>query len=66
MNPAARVTIGKRISSRVFLTFSRAVNASNRDQVIMLEYDQSDRWSWILSQNEDKTYALDFRMRHVF
>jgi len=66
LNPAARVTIGKRISSRLFLTFSRAVNASNRDQVIMLEYDQTDRWSWIVSQNEDKTYALDFRMRHVF
>ncbi len=66
LNPAARVTIGKRISSRVFLTFSRAVNASNRDQIIMLEYDQTDRWSWIVSQNEDKTYALDFRMRHVF
>jgi len=66
LNPAARVTIGKRISSRIFLTFSRAVNASNRDQIIMLEYDQTDRWSWIVSQNEDKTYALEFRMRHVF
>lgn len=66
LNPAARVTIGKRISSRVFLTFSRAVNASSRDQIILLEYDQSDRWSWIVSQNEDKTFALDFRVRHVF
>ena len=66
LNPAARVTIGKRISGRVFLTFSRAVNTPTRDQIILLEYDQSDRVSWIISQNEDKTYALDFRVRHVF
>jgi hypothetical protein len=66
LNPAARVTIGKRISGRVFLTFSRAVNTPSHDQIILLEYDQSDRVSWIVSQNEDKTYALDFRVRHVF
>jgi len=66
LTPAARVTIGKRISSRLFLTFSRAVNAANRDQIILLEYDQSDRLSWVVSQNEDKTFALDFRVRHVF
>jgi len=66
LSPAARVTIGKRISSRAFLTYSRSLNASNRDQIILLEYDQSDRLSWVLSQNEDKTFALDFRVRHVF
>ena len=37
-----------------------------RDQVILLEYDQTDRFSWILSRNEDRTYALDVRVRHVF
>ena len=36
------------------------------DQIILLEYDQSDRLSWILTQNEDKTYALDVRVRRVF
>ena len=66
LNPAARVTIGKRVSSRVFLTFSRALNAAYNDQIILLEYDQSDRLSWIVSRNEDRTYALDFRVRHVF
>jgi hypothetical protein len=63
---AARLTIGKRISERVFLTFSRALSATSRDQIILLEYNQSDRLSWILSQNEDRTYALDFRVRHAF
>ena len=36
------------------------------DQVILLEYDQSDRLSWVLSQNEDRTYALEMRVRHAF
>lgn len=66
--PGARLTIGKRISNRVYLTFSQSLSASSttRDQVILLEYDQSDRLSWVLSQNEDRTYALDVRVRYVF
>ena len=43
-----------------------AVSGANRDLIMVLEYDQSDRLSWILSQNEDRTYALDFRVRHTF
>ena len=66
LNPTARVLIGKRISSRALLTLSRALAGANRDLIVVLEYDQSDRLSWILSQNEDRTYALDFRVRHAF
>ncbi len=66
LTPVARLTIGKRISDRVYLTFSRSLTTTARDQVILLEYDQSDRLSWILSQNEDNTYALDLRVRKVF
>jgi hypothetical protein len=67
-NPGARVTIGKRISSRAYLTFSQSLTpqSTSRDQVILLEYDQSDRLSWLLSQNEDRTYALEMRVRHAF
>ena len=64
--PTARVRIGKRISDRAYLTFSRAVSGTNQDLIVMLEYDASDRLSWVLSQNEDRTYALDFRVRHAF
>ena len=66
--PGARLTIGKRLSNRVYVTFSQSLSASSttRDQVILLEYDQSDRLSWVLSQNEDRTYALDVRVRHAF
>jgi hypothetical protein len=64
--PGARFLIAKRISDRVYLTYSRSLTSSVRDQVILLEYDQNDRLSWILTQNEDRTYALDVRVRHTF
>jgi translocation and assembly module TamB len=64
-NPSARLTIGKRISNRAYLTFSRSI-ATSSDQIILLEYDQSDRTSWVLTRNEDATYALDFRVRKEF
>ena len=64
--PTARVLIGKRISDRAHLTFSRAVSGSNQDLIVVFEYDATDRLSWVLSQNEDRTYALDVRVRHAF
>ena len=66
MNPSARVTIGKRVSDRVYLTFSRSISSSSNDQIVLLEYDASDRFSWILSRNEDSTYAIEVRVRHAF
>jgi hypothetical protein len=64
-NPSARLTIGKRISNRAYLTFSRSISSSS-DQIILLEYDQTDRISWILTRNEDDSYALDIRVRKEF
>jgi TamB, inner membrane protein subunit of TAM complex len=66
VNPSARVTIGKRVSDRVYLTFSRSLSTSINDQILLLEYDESDRFSWILSRNEDQTYAVEVRVRHTF
>ena len=67
LNPTARLTVGKRISDKIYLTYSRSLNTpGGADQVILVEYDQSDRLSWIFSRNEDGTYALDVRVRHVF
>lgn len=66
LTPTARLTIGKRVSGRAYLTLSRALTGGERDLLILLEYDQSDRLSWVLSQNEDRTYAVDFRVRHAF
>jgi translocation and assembly module TamB len=66
LDPAARVTIGKRLSDRIFLTYSRSLSSSRSDQLVLLEYDQTDRFSWVLSRNEDRTYALEVRRRHAF
>jgi autotransporter translocation and assembly factor TamB len=66
LDPAARVTVGKRLTESIYLTFSRSLSTSTRDQIIMLEIDQTDRLTWILSRNEDGTYALDLRLRRTF
>ncbi len=66
VNPAARVTIGKRLSDRIYLTYVRSLSSTERDQIILLEYDQSDTMGWLLSQNEDGTYALEVRKRVTF
>jgi hypothetical protein len=66
LEPGARLTIGKRLSDRAYLTYSRSLSSTARDQIILLEYDRSDRFSWILSRNEDGTYAVDVRVRRTF
>ena len=67
LSPTARLTIGKRVSDRVYLTFSRSLGTTINDQIVLLEYEENDRLSWILSRNEDQqTYALEFRVRHTF
>ena len=66
LDPAARVTVLKRVNDRTYLTYSRSLSSSTRDQVVLIEIDQTDQLSWILSRNEDGTYALDFRVRRTF
>ena len=66
LTPSARLTIGKRLSPRAYLIFSRALGTAARDQIIVLEYDQSDRVGFVLTQTGDRTFALDFRVRHSF
>lgn len=67
LNPGARVTLGKRISSRVYLTYSRSLeNANLNYEILLLEYAQNERMSWVLSRNEDGSFALDLRVRYRF
>jgi len=65
-SPTARLIIGKRISDRLFLTYAQPLTSSRPEQLVLVEYNHSDRLSWIISRNEDETYALDVRVRHVF
>ena len=64
--PSARLILGKRLSPRAYLTFSRALGNAARDQVIVLEYDQNDRVGYVLTQTGDRTFAVDFRVRRSF
>ena len=66
LTPSARLILGKRLSPRAYLTFSRALGAAARDQIIVLEYDQNDRVGFVLTQTGDRTFAIDFRVRHSF
>jgi hypothetical protein len=67
LTPTARLILGKRISNRAYLTYSRALGTTTRgDQVIILEYDQSDRIGYVFTQNGDRTFAVDFRVRRTF
>jgi hypothetical protein len=67
LTPSARLILGKRLSPRAYLTFSRALGVSAaRDQIIVLEYDQSDRLGFVLTQTGDRTFAIDFRVRRTF
>ena len=65
LSPSTRVTVGKRLSRNLYMTYARDLNSSQYE-VILVEFEQSERLSWILSRNEDRTFALDFRVRHVF
>ena len=68
LNPTARITLGKKISDRIYLTYSRTLTTTTtlQNEIVLIEFDQNDQVSWILSRNEDKSYALDFRIKHVF
>ena len=66
LTPSARLILGRRLSNRAYLTFARALGGAQREQIIILEYDQNDRVGWVVTQNGDRTFALDFRVRHRF
>ena len=66
LTPTARLILGKHLSDRAFLTFSRALGTTTHDQVIILEYDHSDRLGWVFTQNGDRAFAIDFRVRRTF
>ncbi len=61
---SARVTLGKAVSDKMYLMYSRDVTTAM--ELVVLEYTQNDRVSWVLSRNEDHTFALDFRIRQIF
>ena len=42
LNPTARITLGKRISPKVFLTYSRTLSGQ-QDELSLLEYEENEK-----------------------
>jgi translocation and assembly module TamB len=61
----ARVTVGKRLSSGLFVTYSYDP-ASTAQDVIQVEWQLSDRLQLVLTQNGDESYAVDARWEKRF
>lgn len=65
LTPSARLILGKRLSSRAYVTFARPLGtAAGATQILVLEYDQNDRVGWVITQNGDRTFSVDFRVQH--
>ncbi len=65
LTPSARLILGKRLSSRAYVTFARPLGtAAGATEILVLEYDQNDRVGWVLTQNGDRTFSIDFRVQH--
>ena len=65
LTASARVIVGKRLSSRAYVTFARPLGTTpSATQILVLEYDQNDRLGWVLTQNGDRTFSVDFRVQH--
>ncbi len=61
----ARVTVGKRLSKDVFVTFS-GDPSSTEDQRLQIEWQVGPGLSLILTQNGDDTYSADARWESSF
>jgi hypothetical protein len=64
LTPSARLILGKRLSNRAYITFARPLGSAARDQILVLEYDQSERVGWVLTSTGDRTFSVDFRVQH--
>jgi translocation and assembly module TamB len=64
-DPTARVTVSERLSKDLAITFSRNLT-TNKEQIVILEYDVNKTLSIIATRDEDGSYGVDFRFRKWF
>jgi hypothetical protein len=62
---AARVTVGKRLSRKIYVTYS-VDPSSTAQQILEVEWRLSDELTLVLTQNGDGSYALDTRWGRRF
>jgi translocation and assembly module TamB len=61
-NPGARITVQRRVTGKIFVTFSTDVT-STEDSVIKLEYQQSPRVSYSGTRDQNGGFGFDRRIR---
>ena len=64
IKPAARVTVGKRITPDVNVVYSVDLSAAE-DRIVTVEYTLSDRFSLVLSRADLNGYGFDVRVRQT-
>jgi hypothetical protein len=64
MSPDGRLILTKALSRQLWVMYARTFQSA--DEVIRVEYDQSDRLTWVLTRNEDRSFSIEFRVRRVF
>ncbi len=62
---SARVTVGKRISSNLYVTYS-VDPSSTAQQILQVEWRLTDRMVLVLTQNGNESYSVDARWESGF
>jgi hypothetical protein len=64
-NPTARVTLGKRISRDISITYSTDLNAAT-ESIVLIEYSPAGPVSWLVSRDETGAFGVDIKFRKSF
>lgn len=64
-DPSARISVGRQVTRDLSITYSTNV-ASTQEQVIVVEYRLSNRFSLVGTRDQDGKFSLDFRIRKRF
>ncbi len=64
-DPTARVTIGRRITKDLSITYSASLTSS-QEQIILIEYQVSDKLTLVANRSLDGSIGFDVRLRKRF
>lgn len=64
-NPTARVTMERRLSSRLSVTYSTDITTS-QEQIVLVEYFMTPHYSLVVSRDENGKFGLDLRIQRNF
>ncbi|MCS6884102.1 MAG: translocation/assembly module TamB domain-containing protein [Acidobacteriota bacterium] len=64
-NPTARITLGRRISRNLSVTYSTDLS-TGREQIFLIEYQLKNNLSLVGVRSEDGSYGFEVRLRKQF